>query len=138
MDKITPHLWFDSESVEAAELYTSTFPGSKVNDVSQLHDTPSGDVDIVSFELFRQAFMAISAGPLFTFTPAVSFLVRCRSAEEVDELWGTLSRDGSVLMPLDSCIPSASATGGPRIATAFRGRSWTRATRTSGSGSFRP
>ena len=102
MDKITPHLWFDREAVEAAEFYSSTFPNSRVSDVSTLHDTPSGDADVVSFELFGKPFMAISAGPLFKFTPAVSFLVRCRSREEVDELWDTLAGGGAALMPLDS------------------------------------
>ncbi len=102
MDKITPHLWFDREAVEAAEFYSSTFPNSRVSDVSTLHDTPSGDADVVSFELFGQPFMAISAGPLFKFTPAVSLLVRCRSREEVDELWDTLAGGGAALMPLDS------------------------------------
>lgn len=102
MSKITPHLWFDREAVEAAELYSSTFPGSRVTEVSTLHDTPSGDVDVVSFELFGQPFMAISAGPLFTFTPAVSFLVRCRSKLEVDGYWETLSAGGTPLMPLGS------------------------------------
>jgi predicted 3-demethylubiquinone-9 3-methyltransferase (glyoxalase superfamily) len=100
--KITPHLWFDREAVEAAELYSSTFPNSRVTDISTLHDTPSGDTDVVSFELFGQPFMAISAGPLFRFTPAVSFLVRCGSKAEVDELWETLSEGGEALMPLDS------------------------------------
>jgi predicted 3-demethylubiquinone-9 3-methyltransferase (glyoxalase superfamily) len=102
VDKITPHLWFDREAVEAAEFYSSTFPNSRVSDVSTLHDTPSGDADVVSFELFGQPFMAISAGPLFKFTPAVSCLVRCRSREEVDELWNRLSGGGAALMPLDS------------------------------------
>jgi predicted 3-demethylubiquinone-9 3-methyltransferase (glyoxalase superfamily) len=102
VDKITPHLWFDWEAVEAAEFYSSTFPDSRVTDVSTLRDTPSGDTDVVSFELFGQPFMAISAGPLFKFTPAVSFLVRCRSKEEVDQLWERLSDGGAALMPLDS------------------------------------
>jgi predicted 3-demethylubiquinone-9 3-methyltransferase (glyoxalase superfamily) len=102
VSKITPHLWFDREAVEAAGFYSGTFPSSRVTDVSTLHDTPSGDCDVVSFELFGQPFMAISAGPLFNFTPAVSFLVRCGSKEEVDELWGRLSEGGAALMPLDS------------------------------------
>jgi predicted 3-demethylubiquinone-9 3-methyltransferase (glyoxalase superfamily) len=102
VDKITPHLWFDTEAVEAAEFYSSTFTSSRVTDVSTLHDTPSGDADVVSFELCGQPFMAISAGPLFRFTPAVSFLIRCRSKEEVDELWEKLSEGGAALMPLDS------------------------------------
>jgi predicted 3-demethylubiquinone-9 3-methyltransferase (glyoxalase superfamily) len=102
VSKITPHLWFDREAVEAAEFYSSTFPTSRVTDVSTLHDTPSGDVEVVSFELFGQPFMAISAGPLFKFTPAVSFLIRCRGTDEVEELWERLSVGGKALMPLDS------------------------------------
>ena len=102
MQRITPHLWFDKEAVEAAEFYSATFPDSKVANVSTLHDTPSGDVDTVSFQLAGQPFMAISAGPLFRFTPAISFLVRCETADEVDALWGKLSEGGSALMPLDS------------------------------------
>lgn len=102
MHKIAPHLWFDREAVEAAEFYSSTFLNSRVTNVSTLHDTPSGDADVVSFELFGQPFMAISAGPLFKFTPAISFLVRCRTKEEVDELWSKLSEAGTALMPLDS------------------------------------
>lgn len=102
MQKITPHLWFDKEAVDAAEFYAATFPNSRINNVTTLRDTPSGDCDIVSFELCGQPFMAISAGPLFEFTPAISFAVRCRTTEEVDGLWDKLSEGGSPLMPLDS------------------------------------
>lgn len=102
MQRITPHLWFDKEAVEAAEFYSATFPDGKVTQVSTITDTPSGDCDIVSFELFGQPFQAISAGPLFRFTPAISFLVRCASPDEVDDLWSKLSDGGDPLMPLDS------------------------------------
>ncbi|MFN2526786.1 MAG: VOC family protein [Actinomycetota bacterium] len=102
MQKITPHLWFDNEAVEAAEFYTSTFPYSKVTNVSTLKGTPSRDTDIVSFELFGQPFQAISAGPLFKFTRAISFLVRCGTEEEVEVFWDKLSAGGTALMPLDS------------------------------------
>jgi predicted 3-demethylubiquinone-9 3-methyltransferase (glyoxalase superfamily) len=102
MQKITPHLWFDTEAVEAADYYSSALPDSKVTNVTTIHDTPSGDTDIVSFELMGQSFMAISAGPLFKFTPAVSFLISCTTKEEVDTLWARLSKGGSVLMPLAS------------------------------------
>ncbi len=101
MKKITPHLWFDKEAKEAAEFYTSLLPNSKVTHVSTIHDTPSGDCDIVSFELAGQPFMAISAGPIFKLNPSVSFHIKCTTAEEVDALWAKLSPGGKVLMPLD-------------------------------------
>jgi predicted 3-demethylubiquinone-9 3-methyltransferase (glyoxalase superfamily) len=66
-----------------------------------LRDTPSGDCDVVSFELAGQPFMAISAGPLFQFNPSVSFQVKCKTKEEVDGLWEKLSKGGRALMPLD-------------------------------------
>lgn len=106
MHKITPHLWFDKEAGEAAEFYAAVFPDSKVTQVTTLHDTPSGDVAVVSFELLGQPFMAISAGPLFKFNPSVSFIVnfdpsRERNAREsLDALWEKLSEGGTALMPL--------------------------------------
>ncbi len=102
MEKIITHLWYDTEAKEAAEFYTAVFPNSKVTDVTTLHDAPMGDCDIVSFELSGQRFMAISAGPLFKFTPAISFLVACETKEEVDRLWKQLSDGGKALMPLDA------------------------------------
>src|SRR5437773_8028794 len=104
MQKIMPHLWYDKEAKEAAEFYVSAFGGkSKDIFVKTLHDTPSGDADIVSFELAGQEFMAISAGPLFKFNPSVSLHVKCRTKEEVDALWEKFSKKKSnVLMPLGS------------------------------------
>ena len=98
---IIPHLWFDKEAKEAAELYTSLFPDSKIKNVTTLHDTPSGDCDVVSFDLAGKPFMAISAGPFFKLNPSISFLVKCKTSEEVDTYWNKLSEGGGVLMPLD-------------------------------------
>jgi predicted 3-demethylubiquinone-9 3-methyltransferase (glyoxalase superfamily) len=100
MQTITPHLSYDKEAREAPELYCSVFPDSRVTNITTLRDTPSGDCDVVSFELSGQPFMAISAGPLFRFNPSVSFLVACRTKGEVDELWRALAQGGEVLMPL--------------------------------------
>ena len=102
MQNITPHLWFDKEAKEAAALYASLFPESKVKSITTLHDTPSGDCDVVSFELSGQPFMAISAGPLFKFNPSVSFHFKCRTKDEVDAMWKTLSDGGKVRIPLGS------------------------------------
>ena len=102
MRKITPHLWFDKEAKQAAELYTSLIPNSKVTSAKTIRDTPSGDCDIVSFELAGQPFMAISAGPLFKFNPSISFHLKCKTKEEVDAAFAKLSEGGKVLMPLGS------------------------------------
>jgi predicted 3-demethylubiquinone-9 3-methyltransferase (glyoxalase superfamily) len=102
MQKITPHLWFDREAREAAEFYVSLIPGSKLTNVTKLSGTPSGDCDVVSFELAGQPFMAISAGPLFKFNPSVSFHIKCSTKQEVDSVWERLSSGGKVLMPLDT------------------------------------
>ncbi|WP_412538340.1 VOC family protein [Longispora sp. K20-0274] len=106
--KITPHLWYDTQAKEAAEFYCSVFPDSRVTHVSTLHDTPSGDCDLVSFELWGQEFMAISAGPVFRFNPAVSFMVNfgpphlgaSEARELIDRAWAVLSEGGTELMPL--------------------------------------
>lgn len=89
--KIVPHLWFDRQAKEAAQFYCSVFPDSSLTHVTTIHDTPSGDCDIVSFTLFGQAFMAISAGPLFKFNEAISLMVHCDTQEEIDRYWGKLS-----------------------------------------------
>jgi predicted 3-demethylubiquinone-9 3-methyltransferase (glyoxalase superfamily) len=100
MQRIAPHLWFDQEAKEAAGFYTSLIPDSTITNVTTLHGTPSGDCDVVSFELSGQPFMAISAGPLFKFNPSISFHITCRTKDEVDALWEKLSRGGNVRMPL--------------------------------------
>ena len=89
--KIVPHLWYDKEAKEAAQFYCSVFPDSEVTHVTTIKDTPSGDCDVVSFNLSGQPFMAISAGPLFKFNESVSFMVNCDTQEEVDYYWGKLS-----------------------------------------------
>lgn len=104
--RITPHLWFDKEAKEAARFYASIFPNSKVTNVTTIRNTPSGDCDVVSFELSGQPLMAISAGPYFKFNPSVSFLLNFdpsrdnRARENLDSLWNKLSQGGTVLMEL--------------------------------------
>lgn len=100
MQKIVPHLWFDQEALEAANFYVSTFPNAKLKHTTQLHNTPSGSVDTVTFEILGVEFQAISAGPLFKFNPSISFHIICKTKEEVDSLWNKLSPGGMVLMEL--------------------------------------
>jgi predicted 3-demethylubiquinone-9 3-methyltransferase (glyoxalase superfamily) len=100
--RIVPHLWYDREAREAAEFYASVFPDSRVTGVTTLRGTPSGECDVVWFEVLGRPFMAISAGPHFRFNPSVSFFVNRDSADEIDALWAKLIDGGEVLMPLDS------------------------------------
>ena len=69
MRKIVPHLWYDKEAKEAALFYLTLFEDSRVIHVNTISSTPSGDSEIVSFELAGQSFMAISAGPYSNLTP---------------------------------------------------------------------
>lgn len=100
MQKIVPHLWFDKEAVEAVEWYVTLFEDSGINSVSKLEGTPSGEVDIVDFQLAGMRFQAISAGPYFHFDPTTSLMIACSSSEEVDRLYAQLSAGGADLMPL--------------------------------------
>ncbi len=100
MQKITPHLWFDKEAKEAAAFYVSTFADAKIKNSVVLHDTPSGSVDMLTIELMGYEFALISAGPLFKFNPSISFLVACKTPEEVELLWDKLSPGSKVLMEL--------------------------------------
>lgn len=96
MQKITPHLWFDKEAREAAEFYTSVFPESKIKDATTLHNTPSGTVDILTVALLGQDFVLLSAGPLFKFNEAISFISPLRYAGGNRLLLGeALRRTGS-------------------------------------------
>jgi len=97
MQKITPFLWFDDNAQEAANFYTSIFKNSKIGSVSRYGEAgpgPKGSVMSVTFQLEGQEFIALNGGPHFKFSPAISFLVDCRTQEEVDQLWEKLSAGG--------------------------------------------
>lgn len=101
MQKIVPHLWYDKEAKEAALFYISLFEQSRLVNTTVIGNTPSGDTEIVNFELAGQAFSAISAGPYFRLNPSISLMVACATAEEVNAKWEALSEGGMELMPLD-------------------------------------
>ena len=90
MPTITPFLWFDTQAEEAMNFYASVFSRSKVISVNRAQ----GKVMSVQFELEGQEFMALNAGPQFTFTEAISFFVGCETQQEIDELWAKLTADG--------------------------------------------
>ncbi len=97
MPRITPFLWFDGKALEAAKFYVSVFPNSKITDVARYENAgPQGDetVTVVTFRLGGQEFSALDGGPLFRFSPAISFLVPCATQAEIDRYWTKLSKGG--------------------------------------------
>ena len=85
MQKITPFLWFDKQSEEAAKFYCSVFKNSKI-----INSNPM----TVTFELEGQKFIALNGGPQFKFTEAISFFVDCETQKEVDYYWDKLCEGG--------------------------------------------
>lgn len=97
MQRITPFLWFDGTAEEAMNLYVSVFRSSKVVNVSRYGDAgpgPKGSVMSATFELEGQRFHALNGGPMYRFTPAISFMVNCETQAEIDEVWAKLSHGG--------------------------------------------
>lgn len=108
--KITPYLWFDHQAEEAINFYTSLFNDSRIVAINRypegFEEGPmagmAGKVIHAVFELAGYQFMAIDGGPLFKFTPAISFFVNCETEAEIDGLWAALSDGGEVAMPLQA------------------------------------
>jgi predicted 3-demethylubiquinone-9 3-methyltransferase (glyoxalase superfamily) len=97
MQKITPFLWFNNQAEEAMKFYTSIFKNSSIGKVAHYGEGapgPKGSVMTATFQLEGQEFMALNGGPMFTFSPAVSFFVKCETQEEIDHYWDKLSEGG--------------------------------------------
>ena len=101
MQKITPFLWFDTQAEDAVNYYVSIFKNSKIvhvarygEDAAKVSGRPKGSVMTVAFQLDGQPFVALNGGPVFSFTPAISFMVDCKTQGEVDHLWDKLSAGG--------------------------------------------
>jgi predicted 3-demethylubiquinone-9 3-methyltransferase (glyoxalase superfamily) len=99
--KITPCLWFDHQAEEAARFYVSIFKDSNINAITrygkegfEVHGRPAGSVLTVNFILEGEEFTALNGGPHFKFTEAVSFVVRCRTQDELDYYWERLGEGG--------------------------------------------
>ncbi len=106
--KITPNLWFNNQAQEAANFYVTLFKNSRIKNVvyyneenSKVAGMPAGTIVTVEYELDGQKFININGGPLFTFSPAISFFVTCETAGEVEQFYRKLSENGNILMPLD-------------------------------------
>lgn len=101
MQKITPCLWFDDKAEGAAKFYVSIFKNSKLGNISRYGEAgaevsgrPKGSVMTATFEIEGQEFVALNGGPHFKFSEAISFMVKCETQKEIDEMWEKLSQGG--------------------------------------------
>ena len=96
--KIYTHLWYAKDADQAAALYASIFPDSRVERVWALPlespSGPPGSVKIVDFTLMGQRFQAMTAGPHHDFNDAISLVVECQDQAELDRYWDALLKDG--------------------------------------------
>jgi predicted 3-demethylubiquinone-9 3-methyltransferase (glyoxalase superfamily) len=53
-----------------------------------------GSVLTIEFEVEGQKFTALNGGPQFQFNESVSFVVNCKTQEDVDYFWERLTVDG--------------------------------------------
>lgn len=109
MQRIVPNLWYDGAAEEAARRYVELIPGSRLGAVTrygkagrEIHGQAEGSVMTQDFELAGTRVTALNGGPLFRFTPAISFFVTLDRREDVDRAWAGLAEGGEVLMPLDA------------------------------------
>jgi predicted 3-demethylubiquinone-9 3-methyltransferase (glyoxalase superfamily) len=94
LPRTQPCLWFDHQAEEAARFYVSVFPNSRIGAITHYGpraSLPEGTVLTIDFELDGQHHTALNGGPHFQFSPAISFVVRCTTQQEVDHYWTQLS-----------------------------------------------
>lgn len=105
--RITPFLWFDNQAEEAANFYTSVFStiwgpkGTGVGTIARYGEAgpgQKGSVMVAEFRIDGQEFVALNGGPQFKFTEAVSFVINCRTEQEVDHFWKKLCEGGEESM----------------------------------------
>jgi predicted 3-demethylubiquinone-9 3-methyltransferase (glyoxalase superfamily) len=101
VNRISPCLWFDSEAEQAAQFYTGVFKNSRIVTITrygkagfETHHRPAGSVMTVLFELEGEEFTALNGGPLFKFSEAISFQIKCETQKEIDYYWEKLSAGG--------------------------------------------
>jgi predicted 3-demethylubiquinone-9 3-methyltransferase (glyoxalase superfamily) len=93
-----PMLWFDTEAEQAAQLYTSLIPDSRITHIERYPDgvpgRSAGEVMTVAFTLNGAPFSALNGGPDFRFSEAISLVIECDHQAEIDRLWEALTADG--------------------------------------------
>ena len=89
--KIIPHLWFEDNAEEAAKFYTSIFKNSRIQDITHYGESAA---EVSGRPKGTVTQLALNGGPIFKFSPAISFLVSCETQREIDIFWQKLSEGG--------------------------------------------
>jgi predicted 3-demethylubiquinone-9 3-methyltransferase (glyoxalase superfamily) len=104
--KIAPCLWFNGEAEDAANLYVSLFPDSKIDKISRYDEStrlpvsfPKGTALMVEFTLTGQRLQALNGGPQYGHSEAMSLSISCQDAREVDHYWQALTANGGTEGP---------------------------------------
>jgi len=84
-NSIYPCLWFENQAKTAADFYCSIFPNSKITSENPI---------VVRFELNGFQFMGLNGGPQYQFSPANSYVVECKTQEEINHYWEKLGANG--------------------------------------------
>src|SRR6478609_10619039 len=84
-NSIYPCLWFENQAKTAADFYCSIFPNSKITSENPI---------VVRFELNGFQFMGLNDGPQYQFSPANSYVIECKTQEEIDHYWEKLGANG--------------------------------------------
>jgi predicted 3-demethylubiquinone-9 3-methyltransferase (glyoxalase superfamily) len=102
MSKLTQCLWFDDNGQQAAELYVSIIPNSRITSVTSYPSDQPGPGDkvmTVEFELDGTPYVALNGGPHFKHSEAYSIQVSAADQAEVDSLTERLTAGGGETGP---------------------------------------
>jgi predicted 3-demethylubiquinone-9 3-methyltransferase (glyoxalase superfamily) len=107
-NQITTFLTFQENNAEQAmTFYVTLFDNSSIMEVQRYEKggpAKEGTIMKATFELNGKQFICSDSYRKheWTFSPAVSMFVECKTAMELEKLFGKLSENGKVFMPLDN------------------------------------
>ena len=90
--RVVPFLSFPTQAEEAARLYTSVVPDSRLGRI--VRNPATGAAMVVEFELGGLPMRALNTGRDWKFTEAFSLSVECDDQAQLDTLWEALLADG--------------------------------------------
>lgn len=99
MQKVTPCLWMDGRTEEAAQFYISIFKDGKIHDQRTRQfdggPQPKGTPLVVVFEIQGQRLMLLNGGPIYKLSPSFSLSVSTEDQTETDYYWNALIDGGA-------------------------------------------